>query len=222
MYYFLPDIPLCVLWCLLFCKGEMCHFSCCISCSTYVIWFLWHLLWCYFHTFDVFFSPFDILYCAIFSVFLHIFFILFLILSIAFPFTFFFCFGLLVDMTVLISICRSFAILKVFLYWFCSFLLLLAWPFCYHHYFFLFYVRASVWHIWSFVLLAIFQFPLWYQYKLLKLEVKITFLVPFHVFSLFLSSPLCSYISLCFQFHFNPYLLFSKFRPCLFKGGSKF
>ena len=108
LYYYFPEIPL---LCVVFCsaKGTCYIWFSCILCSTYVIWFLWHHLWCYFHTFWFIVS---------FSIVQHFFpcicsFILFLILSIAFPFTFFLHFYL-VEVAMLISICRSFAIFCTF------------------------------------------------------------------------------------------------------------
>ena len=121
MYYFFIGIPLCGLLCLvLFCKGDMLcliHFFCiCILCSTNVTWFLWYLLWYYFHTFWYInsFPIYHSIVCNILFFSCISSFILFLVLSIAFPFTFFFHFNLLVEVTSLISIWRSFAIFCTF------------------------------------------------------------------------------------------------------------
>ena len=69
MYYFLLGIPVCALWSLLFCKGDMLcliHFFCsCILCSTYVIWFSWHLLWYYFHFCGIYFFLSHLSFCIV-------------------------------------------------------------------------------------------------------------------------------------------------------------
>ena len=81
----------CYVWFIFFCS--------CILCSTYVIWFSWHLLWHHFHTFQYIVS-FPICHSVLWDILVFpayiSSFILFLILSIAFPLRFFFHFDLLV------------------------------------------------------------------------------------------------------------------------------
>ena len=145
IYYLLLGIPLCALWC----KGGMfclIHFFCsCIVCSTYLIWFLWHLLWYNLYTFwyIVSFPVCHSVLCN--SLFFHAYLLSFFFLSV-------YCFHI-----VMIE----------------------------HH--------CSI-YIGFFALLVIFLSPLWYQYKLLKLDIEISFWVSFLVFSLFLLSPLILYL----------------------------
>ena len=120
--------------------------------------------------------------------------VLFLMIFFPFPFTVFFPFDLLVEMTPLISICRSFANFFNFLI---KVILILIFFLFFYYLFDLFIVitipYVMIEHHYSILHLC---YPgLIYQYKMLKQEVETYFLVPFLVSSLFLSPPLI----LCFS-----------------------